>query len=111
MNTRRARERAIHVLLFLSAFLTVGITFGIILTLLTDTITFFRSVSPLEFFTGTNWSPTIRPFSYGVLPLVAGTLMITIGAGMIAIPVGLLSAIYLSEYASERMRSILKPLL
>lgn len=111
MRSRRVSERVIHVLLFLSAFLTVGITFGIILTLLADTLTFFRNVSPLEFFTGTNWSPTIRPFSYGVLPLVAGTLMITIGAGMIAIPVGLLSAIYLSEYASERMRSILKPLL
>ncbi|AKG90873.1 phosphate ABC transporter, permease protein PstC [Geoglobus ahangari] len=111
MRAQRARERAIHVLLFISALLTVGVTLGIILTLFADTVTFFRNVSPIEFFTGTKWSPTIKPYSYGVLPLVAGTIMVTVGAGAIAIPVGLLSAIYLSEYASERTRSILKPML
>ncbi|WP_457591550.1 phosphate ABC transporter permease subunit PstC [Geoglobus sp.] len=111
MKTRDLKERAIHVILFISAFLTVGITLGIILTLFADTVTFFSKVSPLEFFTGTKWTPTIKPYSYGVLPLIAGTIMITVGAGAIAIPVGLLSAIYLSEYASERTRSVLKPML
>ena len=111
MKTRDLKERVVHVILFISAFLTVGITLGIILTLFADTVTFFSKVSPLEFFTGTKWTPTIKPYSYGVLPLIAGTIMITVGAGAIAIPVGLLSAIYLSEYASERTRSVLKPML
>lgn len=111
MRIREIRESAIHALLFISALLTVGVTLGIILTLFADTATFFSHVSPVEFFTGTRWSPTIKPYSYGVLPLIAGTIMVTVGAGLIAIPVGLLSAIYLSEYASERMRNIIKPML
>ncbi len=105
------KETFIRAILFFAAFLTVGITFGIILTLVEDTLRFFSEIYPLEFFFGKTWSPTIKPYSFGVLPLVAGTLMVTLGAAMIAIPSGLLAAIYLSEYADERVRSILKPLL
>jgi len=68
-------------------------------------------VSPAEFFLGTTWTPLFTPSSFGVLPLVWGTMIITIGAALIAIPTGLASAIYLSEYASDRVRSIIKPVL
>jgi len=98
-------------LTFASALLSVVTTFGIIWVLLSQSIPFFRAVSPIDFFTGTEWRPTREPVSYGVLPLITGTLIITVGAGIVAIPLGLLSAIFLSEYASVRVRSILKPLL
>jgi phosphate transport system permease protein len=79
--------------------------------LLVESLGFFRAVSPLEFFFGTKWVPLLSPNSFGVLPLVWGTTLITVGAAVIAIPLGLASAIYLSEYASDRMRSWLKPAL
>ncbi len=107
----RLKERTIVTFLALSALLTLFVTFGIVAVLFAESILFFSHVSPIEFFTGTRWTPTIKPYSYGVLPLVAGTLMITVGAAAIAIPAGILSAIYLSEYAGERTRNILKPML
>ena len=63
------------------------------------------------FFFGTSWVPLFEPSSYGVLPLLWGTLLITFGAALFAIPTGLASAIYLSEYASPKTRSIVKPVL
>ncbi len=107
----RVRERVIVLFLALCALLTLFVTVSIIAILLGESLVFFSEVSPVEFFTGTRWTPTIKPYSFGVLPLVIGTLMITVGAGLIAIPSGILSAIYLSEYASERTRNILKPML
>ncbi len=86
-------------------------TFGIVWVLLSQSIPFFRTVSPMEFFGSTTWKPTPEPGQFGVIPLVVGTLMITIGAGVISLPLGLLSAIFLSEYASKKTRKILKPLL
>jgi phosphate transport system permease protein len=94
---------------FLCALVCVATTFGIIAVLLSQAIPFFKQVSPIEFFTGTDWSPTREPVSYGVLPLIGGTLLITVGAGSIAIPLGLMSAIFLTEYAHPRVRSVLKP--
>ncbi len=107
----RLKEKAIEISLLSFALITILITFGIVASLIFETITFFRHVSPVEFFFGLEWSPTISPYSFGVLPLISGTLMITVGAAVISIPCGLLAAIYLSEYASERVRSILKPAL
>lgn len=107
----RVVESLMRWLTFASALLSVATTFGIIWVLLSQSIPFFRTVSPVDFFTGTEWRPTREPVAYGVLPLITGTLMITIGAGIVAIPLGLLSAIFLSEYASARVRSVLKPLL
>ncbi|KUJ93163.1 MAG: Phosphate ABC transporter, permease protein (PstC) [Archaeoglobus fulgidus] len=107
----KASDKIVYVLLLFSALITVAVTFGIVLTLVGDTIRFFTHISPLEFFLGTKWTPTIRPYSFGVLPLVAGTVMVTVGAAAIAIPSGLLAAVYLSEYAGERRRAVLKPLL
>jgi phosphate transport system permease protein len=86
-------------------------TAAIIVLLLVESLGFFRTVSPLEFFFGTKWVPLLSPSSFGVLPLVWGTTLITVGAAVIAIPLGLASAIYLSEYATDRMRAWLKPAL
>ena len=78
---------------------------------MSETLKFFDVVSPAEFFLGTTWTPLFEPSSFGVLPLLWGTLIVTIGAAVIAIPAGLASAIYLSEYASDRVRGIVKPVL
>jgi len=83
----------------------------IILMLGKESAVFFTQIPILDFMLGTRWVPLLEPTSYGVLPLVWGTLLITFGASLIAIPIGLCSAIYLSEYASSRMRLIVKPIL
>jgi len=93
------------------AFVSIVTTAAIVILLLSETLNFFETVSPAEFFLGTTWTPLFTPSSFGVLPLVWGTMIITIGAALIAIPTGLASAIYLSEYASDRVRSIIKPVL
>ena len=93
------------------AALTVVTTVGIILTLLINAVQFFRQVSLLDFLTGTEWSPLFADASFGVLPLVIGTLIVAIGAGLIALPIGLLCAIYLSEYAHPKVRKVIKPVL
>ncbi|ADJ14233.1 phosphate ABC transporter permease subunit PstC [Halalkalicoccus jeotgali] len=105
-NTREFVYRAVF---FTCALLSILTTAAIVVTLLGDAITFFAEVSPIAFLTGTTWSPANDPVSFGVLPLITGTLVITFGAAAIALPVGLLTAIYLAEYASDRVRSILKP--
>lgn len=96
---------------FTCALVTVLTTAGIILVLVTGSIPFFRSVSVVSFLTGTEWSPLIQPRRYGVLPLVWGTMIIVVGSALIALPVGTLTAIYLSEYADDRIRRTLKPIL
>ncbi|WP_254531336.1 phosphate ABC transporter permease subunit PstC [Natrinema gelatinilyticum] len=108
---RTARGTLFRYLFKLCALLSILTTIAILLTLLVDAVDFFRLVSPVEFFTGTQWTPTNEPISFGVLPLISGTLIITIGSAMVALPIGLLTAIYLSEYASERRRAYLKPAL
>ncbi len=106
------RQNAVVKYVFFScAFVTVLTTIAIILVLIHGSIDFFRHVSLVEYLTGTDWSPVIRPRSYGVLPLIWGTLVITIGSALIAIPVGTLTAIYLSEYASRDVRKVIKPTL
>lgn len=115
-TTRRIWEQIIHVLLFLSGFTSVLITIGIIISLFSETIGFFArpEVSLLQFFTGTTWRPLSQPIqaeNFGVLPLINGTIMIAVLSGLIAIPLGLGAAIYLSEYAHDRLRRVLKPAL
>ena len=104
-------EMGIKFWLMCSASISVVTTFGIILLLLKESFTFFQTVSPGEFFLGTRWVPFIEPSSFGVLPLIWGTLQIAMGAAIIAIPLGLSCAVYLSEYASKKTRSIIKPVL
>ena len=85
-------------------------TVAIVVTLVVESIGFFRQISVFEFVTGTRWSPILKPRVYGILPLVAGTLLVAAVALMVAVPSGLGIAIYLSEYARDRTRRILKPI-
>ncbi len=91
--------------------ISIGTTFGIIYVLVSESVQFFAKVSPVEFFTGTEWAPRFAPPKFGVLPLLNGTLLVAVGAGAVAIPLGLLAGIYLSEYAKPRVRNALKPIL
>lgn len=111
LTARGVSETVVKWISFSCALLCVATTFGIIAVLLSQAIPFFQKVSPIEFFTGREWAPTRNPASFGILPLIAGTLMITVGAGIIAIPIGLLSAIFLTEYAHPKLRAVLKPAL
>jgi len=118
-SARESVERVVRTLLMLSSGLAILVTVGIVLSLLFEALRFFQLVSPLEFFTGLKWSPQTAmradqvgaSGTFGAVPVFAGTLLITLIAMFVAIPIGLLSAIYLGEYASPRMRSIVKPLL
>ncbi|MBI5284709.1 MAG: phosphate ABC transporter permease subunit PstC [Chloroflexi bacterium] len=110
-RTRDLGELVIQSLLFACAFLSVVTTAAIIFVLLQESIGFFSDVSVFDYLSGTKWSALIEPRSFGVLPLVWGTIMVAGIAGIIALPVGLAAAIFLSEYAGERVRSILKPML
>jgi phosphate transport system permease protein len=110
-HRRPVSERVIERLLFAAAALGVLTTLGIILVLASETFSFFLKVSPLEFFTGTRWSALIKPQSWGVLALMSGTLLVSGLAILFAVPLGLLSAVFLAEYASPRVRTVVKPVL
>jgi phosphate transport system permease protein len=97
--------------IFFFALISVFTTFGIIGVLLQETILFFQQVSIVEFLTGTRWTPLFASKQFGVLPLVNGTILVASGAMVVALPLGLLAAIYMSEYASVRARAVLKPFL
>ncbi len=107
----RPVEDGVRVLLLACAVLSVVTTAAIVVVLTTEAASFFQTVSPTEFLFGTRWAPLLEPTSYGVLPLVCGTMLIVAGTAVVALPIGLGSAIYLSEYASARSRSIIKPIL
>ena len=108
---RRRFEFIIEWGLFLSALLSIGTTIGIILVLTIETVGFLRQVPIVEFLTGSEWTPLFSMPRFGVLPLVAGTTLVSLIAMVVALPMGLLSAIYLSEYASDGVRRVLKPVL
>jgi phosphate transport system permease protein len=110
-HRRPLGERIIERLLFLAAALGVLTTIGIIAVLAFETFEFFLEVSPIDFFTGTRWSALIKPQSWGVLALVSGTLLVSVIALVIAIPLGLLAAVLLAEYATNRVRTVVKPIL
>jgi phosphate transport system permease protein len=110
MRTRRI-EWLIERALFLCAALSVLTTAGIIIVLAVETFEFLREVPLLEFLTGTEWTPLFATPRFGVMPLVAGTLLVSAIAMLVALPMGLLSAIYLSEYAPDRVRRVIKPVL
>ena len=111
-RTRRAlEERIVRGVLFASALVSVLTTVGIVFSLLSQALGFFQQIGVWEFLTGTRWAPILIPQSFGVLPLVAGTLMVSIIAAAVAVPVGLATAVFLSEYAPDRVRRVLKPIL
>ncbi|WP_117170340.1 phosphate ABC transporter permease subunit PstC [Paraliobacillus sediminis] len=104
-------EKAIPILLFLIAMISLLTTIGILFTLLTETIHFFSRVSIIEFFTGTLLKPLSQNPEFGILPLISGTIISSVIAMLVAGPIGMMTAIYLSEYATDRVRKTLKPLL
>lgn len=111
MTSTRRVERGIEGLLFLCALVSVGTTAGIVVVLAVETVEFLRQVPILEFLTGTEWTPLFADQRFGVLPLVVGTLLVSAIAMLVALPAGLLSAIYLSEYAPDGVRRVVKPTL
>jgi phosphate transport system permease protein len=108
---QRLRERAIHLVLFLCSFLSVLTTLGIVGVLIFETIEFFREVPLWRFLTDTQWTPLFDEKHFGILVLASATLLTSLVALAVALPIGLLSAIFLSEFAAERTRRTLKPLL
>lgn len=108
---KRKSEQFIPALLFLLASISVFTTVGIVYILISESIHFFKEVSIIEFFTSSNLKPLSADPSFGVLPLLVGTLTATLIALIVAIPIGLMSAIYLSEYAPQKVRKTLKPVL
>lgn len=105
-------EKAVKLLCFLAALVSVLTTAGILFVLLNDAFRFLKEVAgPDKFFFGTVWQPNAMEPQFGVLPLVTGTLMITLGSLVISVPLGLFSAVYLSEYAPLKVKQILKPAL
>lgn len=108
---RRAREAVIYLSLFSCAIVSVITTFAIVFTLIAESLSFFEEVSLVEFLTGTQWTPLFTIQHFGVLPLLGATMLISVLAMLVAVPLGLLAAIYLSEYAPSGLRAVVKPVL
>ena len=107
----RYGEKAIFAFLFFTAAVSVAVTTAIVLALFQPLPSFFAEISIVEFFTATEWSPGYARPIYGVWPIVVGTMIVVVTALLVAIPLGLLSAIYLSEYAPNAVRKTIKPVL
>lgn len=104
-------DKVVPTILKVIAFISILTTLGILFTLLTETFTFFTRVSITEFLFTKEWNPFSHTPKYGIWALILGTLKVTFIATIFAVPIGLGAAIYLSEYASDRMRRIIKPIL
>lgn len=105
------QEKAIEVVLILFASISIFTTIGIVFSLLFETVIFFSEVSIFEFFTSIRWAPVFDPPSFGVLPLITGTLLIAFLSSMVSLPLGLGTAIFLSEFASSKVRKVIKPII
>jgi len=111
LTLKRVRERIVEFFLFLAALSSIAITLGIVAILIYESEQFFRHVSIFEFLTDTQWTVLFADPHYGIMPLVTGTLVTSTVALLVALPLGTIIAIYLSEYANNRVREILKPVL
>ncbi|MEP3561536.1 MAG: phosphate ABC transporter permease subunit PstC, partial [Marinobacter sp.] len=119
INARENVERTLRWIFFACAALAVLTTVGIVFSVIFETVRFFGKVPITEFLFGTSWSPQTAlradqvgsDGAFGIIPLFTGTLLISAIALLVAVPTGLLSAVYLSEYASKSARSVIKPLL
>ncbi len=110
-NKVKIDETVLTTLLKTFAYSTIGITVGIVVILFSESSHFFAEISLSEFLGSTKWTPLLEPRHFGVIPLVYGTVLVAGGALVIAVPLGVLIAVYLSEYASVRSRKIFKPIL
>ena len=108
---RHPGELLIESLLLLAALSAVAITLAIVVTLLRESAAFFAHVPIVDFLTDTQWTPLFENARYGIMPLLAGTLTVSMVALLFAIPVGTVTAVYLSEFASPRVREAVKPVL
>jgi phosphate transport system permease protein len=108
---QKVKEWLIERLLMFCSLLSVFTTLAIIIILLSESWGFFQKVSLWEFLTDTQWTPLFTNKHFGILPLLCGTLLTTFIAISVAVPCGLISAIFLSEYASQRLRNVVKPIL
>ncbi|MCL5049786.1 MAG: phosphate ABC transporter permease subunit PstC [Firmicutes bacterium] len=117
LRARNAMEKVIKAVLIISSTIAILTTIGIVLSMVGETLRFFTYVSPTDFFFGTTWNPrfstvgTGQQGEFGLLPLLSGTLLVASVALLVAIPLGLLSAIYLAEYAPKRLRNVAKPII
>ncbi|MFT6972980.1 MAG: phosphate transport system permease protein [Pontimonas sp.] len=107
----RYGEKVIYGFLFLTAVVSVAVTTAIVFALFQPLPSLFSEISVVEFFTATEWSPGFLKPVYGVWPIVVGTLIVVLTALLVAVPLGLLSSIYLSEYAPNGVRKTIKPVL
>lgn len=108
-RARNSVERVAMILMIICSTVAVLTTVGIVMSLIFETMRFFTRVSPIDFFFGLHWSPSTEKL--GAVPLFTGTMLIAFIAMLVAVPIGLMSAIYLSEYASKRVRTYVKPAL
>ncbi|PKU21929.1 phosphate ABC transporter permease subunit PstC [Telmatospirillum siberiense] len=119
LRARNKVEGVVKIFLIASSTVAIFTTIGIVLSLLFESLRFFRMISPVDFLFGLDWSPQMAMRSdqvgssgaFGAVPLFAGTLLISLIAMVVAVPIGLLSAIYMAEYAHPNFRSVAKPLL
>ena len=117
LRARNRVEIAIKVVLIACSTIAILTTIGIVMSVLSEAIRFFTYIPPADFFFGTSWNPRFSTTGhggqgdFGLLPLLWGTIMITIIAMIVAVPIGLMAAVYLSEYAGPRFRFFAKPLL
>ena len=116
-TARPAVERVFEIVMIVASAIAILTTIGIVLSLIFETLRFFEKVPVMDFLFGLSWSPQIAiredqvggSGSFGAIPLFAGTMMITFIAMLVAVPIGLMSAVYLSEYANPNLRGIAKP--
>lgn len=111
LRYRKLRDRVVEFLLLACGLVAVFTTLAIVAILIFESVAFFEHVSIREFVTDTMWTPLFADARYGILPLVSGTLTVTMVALLVAIPLGTIIAIYLSEFASHRVRESVKPVL
>jgi len=117
LRARNSVERVVTALLMFCSAVAIMTTLGIVVSLLTEAIRFFSFINPVDFFFGTVWNPkfstteTLDFGDYGLLPLLTGTLWVATIASLVAVPIGLMTAIYLSQYAPRRVRAVIKPII
>ncbi|HEV7345958.1 MAG TPA: phosphate ABC transporter permease subunit PstC [Devosia sp.] len=117
LRARNEVEAVVNVVLVLCSAVAILTTLGIVLSLASEAIRFFTFIDPAAFFFGTVWNPHFSTTAtddygdYGLLPLLTGTLWVAAIASLVAVPIGLMTAIYLSQYAPRRVRSIIKPII
>ena len=117
LRARNSIEQVVTLLLLLCSAIAILTTVGIVASLVTEAFKFFTFINPLDFFFGTVWAPKFTTTAsgdagqYGILPLLTGTLMVSVIAMLVAVPIGLMTAIYLSQYAPRKVRAVVKPII